>query len=268
MAEFNGISSQTLRLYSNFGLITPISVDPVTRYRYYDIEQSYIIDIIVYLKSLGMTLTDIKEYFDSTSVENIFDKLNSQLVNIEREERRLKTVKSSIKQLLGRIQFIEHQPLMNTILLERFPARFIHSYRINSDFHIDGCKMYEKMLRNMKGYFNHKGLPLNYFTNIGSIITKDAFLNENFTSTEIFIYGDVYSRQILDYRMISKNHYLCCYFNKHEEEMECRAKLLDEIRKKNYYVVGDFICEPIMELPILNNIGRNSIIRIQIPVKL
>ena len=54
MAEMNRVTVATLRLYDQLGLLTPRYTDPDTGYRYYDIAQNARLDMIAYMKELGM----------------------------------------------------------------------------------------------------------------------------------------------------------------------------------------------------------------------
>ena len=71
MAKLNNVTEQTLRLYDKMGLFKPAYVDEHNGYRLYDIGQSARLDIIQYLKNLGMTLKEIKEIFDSKKLSQI-----------------------------------------------------------------------------------------------------------------------------------------------------------------------------------------------------
>ena len=73
MARLNHVSEQTLRLYDNIGLFSP-SHRGENGYRYYDIKQSAVLDIIQYMKSLGMSLKEIQlqlEKKDLTLIESV-----------------------------------------------------------------------------------------------------------------------------------------------------------------------------------------------------
>ena len=54
MAALNRVSISTLRLYDEKGLLKPRYTDPQTGYRYYHIDQNARLDMIVYMKELGM----------------------------------------------------------------------------------------------------------------------------------------------------------------------------------------------------------------------
>ena len=60
MAKMNRTTVPTLRLYDSMKLLTPCYVDEKTHYRYYDIKQNARLDMIQYMKELGMELKEIK----------------------------------------------------------------------------------------------------------------------------------------------------------------------------------------------------------------
>ena len=61
MAEINGVSIPTLRLYDKNGLLKPAYIDPDSGYRYYTLQQTARLDIIAYMKELGMSLSEIRD---------------------------------------------------------------------------------------------------------------------------------------------------------------------------------------------------------------
>ena len=71
MAKLNNISDQTLRLYDRIGLLKPYYIDEQTGYRYYNIKQCARLDMIQYMKELGMSLKQIKEHLDCQDISVI-----------------------------------------------------------------------------------------------------------------------------------------------------------------------------------------------------
>ena len=63
MAALNRLSVSTLRLYDEKGLLKPRYIDPETGYRYYSIDQNARLDVIVYMKELGMG-NDLYDLYD------------------------------------------------------------------------------------------------------------------------------------------------------------------------------------------------------------
>ena len=52
-------------------------------------------------------------------------------------------------------------------------------------------------------------------------------------------------------------------FNKEEENAE---KLLDYIKDMEYHIAGDYLCEAIIDFPVLEHGKRHIFSKIQIPV--
>ena len=90
MAKLNHISEQTLRLYDKRGLLSP-SFRGQNGYRYYDIKQSAVLDIIQYMKSLGISLKEIKHQLENRdlaqkpafSIASVVSKQNPWMVQYE-----------------------------------------------------------------------------------------------------------------------------------------------------------------------------------------
>ena len=61
IAAFFNVSVKAMRLYEKMGIITPVKVDPVTNYRYYTVEQVQQINALLELKSLGFSISEIKD---------------------------------------------------------------------------------------------------------------------------------------------------------------------------------------------------------------
>ena len=78
MAKLNNISKQALRLYDRIGLLKPHYVDEQTGYRYYNIKQCARLDMIQYMKELGMSLKQIKEHLDRQDIRVIQEVLKRQ----------------------------------------------------------------------------------------------------------------------------------------------------------------------------------------------
>ena len=77
-AEIMGLSVQTLRNYSNMGLLTPEYIDEKTGYRYYSFYQLHFIDKILYFRELGVPLSEIKKVIEVDSSEKIVELLKKQ----------------------------------------------------------------------------------------------------------------------------------------------------------------------------------------------
>ena len=71
MAALNRVSIPTLRLYDEKGLLKPRYTDEKTGYRYYDINQNARLEMIVYMKELGMSLSQISQVLQKEDISLI-----------------------------------------------------------------------------------------------------------------------------------------------------------------------------------------------------
>jgi len=101
------ISIKTLRYYEEFGLIKPVEVDKYTGYRYYDKCNIEIIYKIQFLKELGFSLQEIKDFDDSS-----IDKISEKLKKFKNEIQNKLDIISSIKNIKG--EFVM-KPFINDI---------------------------------------------------------------------------------------------------------------------------------------------------------
>lgn len=267
MAKLNHISEQTLRLYDKMGLLTPNNRDNANGYRYYDIKQSAKLDMIQYMKSLGMHLKEIKELLDSNDIPRILDILYQRNNLIDEQIRELNFQKRAIKRTIESFERYQSAPPDGTIVMEYIEKR--HMYCIDSkinfyDFTID---TYEKILRELKESLVADHLPQIYFCNAGTILRQENLMKHRFVSTEVFVFVDKeFVRNDL-ITTIPLNTYLCIYCDCFYKEKEYAKRLLDVITKEGYIICGDYICEVIADLPVIENDERGMYLRIQIPIK-
>ena len=101
MANLNHITIATLRLYDDMGLLSPRYKDPQTGYRYYDIAQNARLDMIAYMKELGMSLAEIADVLrreDITLIESILIEKNKQM---HREMRALRARHHAVERAIA-----------------------------------------------------------------------------------------------------------------------------------------------------------------------
>lgn len=78
MSKLHSIPIKTLRYYDEIGLFKPAHIDSETGYRYYSIDQFELLDIIIYLKTVGVPLKQIKEQLERRILDSFLEVLQQQ----------------------------------------------------------------------------------------------------------------------------------------------------------------------------------------------
>lgn len=84
VSKITEIPVSTLRYYSNENLVTPAFRDKKNNYNYYSLEQIFNLKLINYIRNLGISLEQIKEYIfakEDGSFENILKEIISEVQN-------------------------------------------------------------------------------------------------------------------------------------------------------------------------------------------
>lgn len=270
MAKVNKVTIQTLRHYDNIGLLKPSMVDEDTGYRYYHINQSAKLDLINYMKLLGMSLDQIKKLFEKNDPALIIENLDRQLKWIEENKKKLEIMERGAMRFKENLGEYERTLEDESVRIMELPERRIFCYDGGVNIYEKGIETYEYMLRELKDRVQLNKLPMIYFHNVGSIIRKNNIKARNYKSTEIFVFVDKdYSREE-GFERVMEGKYACICFKGEEgfeNELFYAEKLLDYIDENEYEIVGDYFCEVIAELPVFNERSRGMFIRLQIHVK-
>lgn len=268
MSNLNHVSTQTLRLYDKLGLLKPQFVDDKNGYRYYNIKQSAKFDMIQYMKSLGMSLDDIKKLFDNHDINSIKNILIKKKEQIKKQIKFLKYQERAIEHAIDNYEHYEASPPDGKILVEYINKRYIYCFDSKINFYDFDLEVYEVILRKLKENLIANNLPPIYFCNVGSIMHQENLTKGNYNSTKVFVFvdKDYVSPNIIT--TIKSNTYLCMYCNNFNSEKEYINRLLEFANKNNYKIIGDYICEVISDLPIFDNYERGMFLRLQIPVEI
>lgn len=266
MAELNHVSEQTLRLYDKEGLLVPRCVDPVTGYRYYHIIQSAKLDLIQNMKVYGMTLRQIRSFLDSNDPAALRALLTEQADSIEDRIRQLRRSQSAITRTLDNYRRYEAMPRNGEIFLEYIPERRIFRYNCDVNYFDQDESGYEYMLRQMKTNLVANNMPLSYFTNIGTIIRREHLVPDALFSNEVFLFVDEDdSSQAME--TLPAASYLCLCSDEFSMESANVRRLLDYVQTRGCEIAGDYICEVVVDFPMLDFDRRRMFYKAQIPVR-
>ena len=91
-SNMTGLSVKTLRYYDDIDLFKPIDVDLFTGYRYYSYDQIHDLEIINILKSVGFSLEEIKNNWNSFTVDLFNEKKEKLLKEVEVKQKAIKKI--------------------------------------------------------------------------------------------------------------------------------------------------------------------------------
>ena len=142
MAKANNVSIATLRLYDEMGLIKPLYIDGDTNYRYYDVNQTSRLDLIRYLREMGMSIKDIAMLFDKEDVDLIEKKLVERSILIRNEIKALRETQDAVERTIKSIERYRKTPVPGTLSLEYIDRRYILYIPAPFDFYPYGIENY------------------------------------------------------------------------------------------------------------------------------
>ena len=254
MAELNHVTTQTLRLYDREGLLKPEFQEKSNGYRYYHLNQCAQLDMIQTMKICGMTLRQIRQQLENSSLEELHIFLQEQDRLLEEKMHQLSDSRKSIHRLCENIGQLKSLPPIGELFLEYVPERRIDTLYTEIDYFTDGYAGYERMLRRLKDHMVHHNLPLSYFLNAGTLIEKADFVRE---------YPEVET-----VRKVPEGLRMAICADDPDKELEYAKKLYQKMQEMEYEADGDYLCEVISQLPMMANDGkRDMIYKIQIPVR-
>lgn len=266
MANLNNISTQTLRLYDRIGLLHPYYVDPDNGYRYYNIKQCAMLDMIQYMKALGMGLKQIGEQLGQHDIGSVERVLENQRKLIDQKLSDFNHMRNAVSRSLENYRRYRSSPKEGNIVIEHIPERKIYCYDSRINIYDYGLETYEYILRELKSHIMLKRLPMIYFCNVGSILRKHMMDAGKFISTEIFVFVDDDFKAGTGIEMIPADTFACIYCDSFWKEKDYAHRLFRHIEEKQYRITGDYICEVVTELPVFPENERNMFIRLQIPI--
>ena len=267
MAEINHTTIPTLRLYDQMGLLKPSQVDAESGYRYYDVRQNARLDMIQYMKELGMQLKEIKGILDREDVKEIESVLSRKEELVQQRIEELTIQKEAIVRTIDGIERYRKSPKPGTLTLEYIPRRLIYSIHTDINFYDHGIDTYEMLLKRLKSDLISNHLPQIYYCNAGTIMRREDFESLCFRSDTVFVFADSHFPRKDAAVALEDGTYACIYADSFDSEKECAQRLLEYCKSNGYRVSGDYLCEVLMEFDAFGKAERSMFLRLQVPVE-
>lgn len=267
MAKLRKVSTETLRHYDRIDLIKPVYVDPETGYRYYSITQYEKIGTIRELKNLGMSLKEIKEYFDNRNIETSRNLLTEQKKKIDDKIEKLIRLRQEINAKIDFLDIIRTTDMNDEIRIKHFKARqYVHFDRtVHDEIELS----YDSV--GLEGVLckSNQSMPIFATNRYGGMISKNDILNNvtPLSAKMIILYDgeeDVAVENIVE---APEGDYLCMFYvGNFWNREESIHRMLDYMKEHDLMLAGDVLQMQWVDFAITDNLDDISY-EFQIPVK-
>jgi DNA-binding transcriptional MerR regulator len=175
IGEFSRLSQvtiKTLHHYDELGLFKPIHIDPITNYRFYDVEQLPRIHRIMALKEMGFSLEQIGTLLENEpSTEEMRGMLRMQQAHIQQQvnaaERQLAMVDFRLRMIEAESNF----PELDVVMKRVEPVRALSFFPGPHPNRLDWKEAVERMARVAsalnkavaEGVIQHTGINIDIF---------------------------------------------------------------------------------------------------------
>lgn len=124
IAKIFGLGVQTLHYYDSIELFRPVERDERTGYRKYRFDQVYQLACIRYMRKIGYSLDDVRNFMDSRNPEDSLSLLKKRSQNVQKKWTELMQIDEAIQR---KIHFIEHKRAnlqLDSLKKRWFPERY------------------------------------------------------------------------------------------------------------------------------------------------
>lgn len=263
-ARLRNITTETLRHYDRIGLLKPIKVDSKTGYRYYSILQYEEVGTIKELRQLGMSIDEIKKYFNNRNLKQSVNILKDKHDELRNRIKELQQLEESISEKIKHLEGISKVSNFEDIVIEEIKEREIITFDKSIKNEIDlsyACLELENLLKEIA--------PIVASNRFGTIIRKnDIELNKHTESLVMFLFIKDKEHINEDYiKKIPKGTYACMYYKGSIWDIEVNLKkMIEYIEKEGYRVCGDIL--QIVQIDISVTDKKEEVLyEMQIPIK-
>lgn len=163
IAKYAGLTRRTLIYYDEIDLFKPKMVGE-NGYRYYTIEQCSDLDVILVLRSLDMSLEDIKQFLINKNPKDAHQELARQEKRLDKKINQLLLAKKSITRYLERYEKLESIDLDKMVIEEKATEFFAVSDTVLDFNDISMATIYSEFYSFIAPEDLFNGYPLGFLT--------------------------------------------------------------------------------------------------------
>lgn len=256
MAKLRNMTIETLRHYDRIGLIKPDYVDK-NNIRYYEAVKSEKLRTIQELKELGMSLKEIKEYFDNRTVATSFKLLKEKKDYIEKQLNFYKEMNYLINEKITGLEELLKTAEFGVVYEKIIPDRYYiedTEYMTNETEFAYSAMRLENRAEKLKGFLQVYGMQ-----SYGGFFD----IQNGHVRGKLLMFMDKNSET----SVLRGGKYLCVMKTGSYWKIEPQQKLiLDYAAKKGYTIEEPFIGNARIHYP-LSDIIEERVCEFQVRIK-
>lgn len=258
-AKLHEINKKTLMWYDEIGLLKP-AVIKENGYRYYTYQQSYLLEIILMLRELGVSIPEIRGFLENRTVLSLKKLFAEKISAIEETIRHLQAVQKTMEKKHQDMDILSNLDLSEIQIVERAEPRYLGIVDVSQ-----AKSMEEEMdlaVAGAKKYHLHRL----YETSYGAMLSIENMDKGNFNSyTALYLELPEQERdKALHVQPAGK--YLRAFCKGDGEQLAIRYREIMAYAEERGITFYDFSYEQGLNEIVLDSLD-NYITLIEIPVK-
>lgn len=275
MADIFQISTRTLRLYHDMGLLVPQYVNDANGYRYYSRSQFRRLETILQMKSLGLSLGQIKTMLTERNLSVFEALLNERIDELSERIAEDTAARAQLIKQLNSCAHLRNLPVLDSAFIEFIPKRHalafdIEAYDLRRTY--TGGSPWQRVLEDIKLALAENNLSPSLLNQACCTITPQNLLEGNYLCSGALLLTDGPLQTGIPSRVVQSGIYACIYRNytAMDGNSECIGleKLLQFIRGNQYKIVGPYLGEVVAKMSIFDYSNDTILVKLQIPVKI
>lgn len=262
VAKLFSINIRTLRYYDSIGLFCPQYQDKRTGYRYYSVNQFEELNVIRYLKRMGVPLERIRHIIKNRNIEEILKIFQEQKAEIVRRREELDQIQKQIDNRITQIQDALNETIpfgiiMDRILPERKCVFLKENIQMESNLEMSIRKL-ENMAKVQDSIFLGK---------VGLSLSRTNMRQEKFDTYDfIFLMLEEADVAYETYHIIPEGRFLTVRFRgTHKESPQYYIKLLKYCEEKKLTITEDSLEITYVDYGLTQDVSK-FVTEIQLPV--
>jgi DNA-binding transcriptional MerR regulator/effector-binding domain-containing protein len=263
LAKLRNTTTETLRYYDRIGLLKPDYISPETGYRYYSIRQYEKLGTIRELRTLGMPLEQIIDYFNNRNLQKSIEILSEYQSDLEIQIQEQTKLNKILKEKLKFLKSLEHLQPLNEVFEVSFPERRMITFGEPSGTSETHAFAYTRL----EWYLNEVA-PILATDRVG-VYADESLLEENegLVPAIPMIIVNRTNKKMEYLKTIPAGQYLCMYYkNGTLEKYDRSFEIMKAYIKENGLTVSGYIFQIYKIDVTLTNNREETIMELQVPV--